>query len=118
MAPTIVTRAGKPYLLTGSPGGSTIINTVLQVLLNVLDHRMPVEQAVTSPRIHHQWQPDIVRYEIGAISDGVAEQLRAMGHKGLTGSRFGIGDANTILIEGGILEGVSDPRNVGGVAGL
>jgi gamma-glutamyltranspeptidase/glutathione hydrolase len=117
MAPTIVTRAGKPVLLTGSPGGSTIINTVLQVVLNVLDHRMPVEQAVTSPRIHHQWLPDIVRYEIGAISDDVADQLRAMGHKGLTGSRFSIGDANTIYLDGTALEGVSDPRNAGGVAG-
>lgn len=117
MAPTIVTRDGKPYLLTGSPGGSTIINTVLQVVLNVLDHGMPVEQAVASPRIHHQWLPDIVRYEIGAISDEVAAELRAMGHKGLTGSRFGIGDANTILIDADRFEGVSDPRNVGGVAG-
>jgi len=117
MAPTIVTREGKPVLLTGSPGGSTIINTVLQVVLNVLDHRMPVEQAVTSPRIHHQWLPDIVRYEIGAISDDVADQLRAIGHKGLTGSRFSIGDANTIYLDGTALEGVSDPRNAGGVAG-
>jgi gamma-glutamyltranspeptidase/glutathione hydrolase len=118
MAPTIVTRDGKPVLLTGSPGGSTIINTVLQVVLNVLDHRMDAEKAVASPRIHHQWMPDNVRYETGAMSDATAEALRAMGHKGLAGSGFGIGDANTIRIEGGTLEGVSDPRNVGGVAGF
>lgn len=118
MAPTIVTRAGKPVLVTGSPGGSTIINTVLQVVLNVIDHGMNAEDAVTSPRIHHQWLPDIVRYEIGAMSDTTEAALRAMGHKGLSGSRFSIGDANTIRIDGPVLEGASDPRNVGGVAGF
>jgi gamma-glutamyltranspeptidase/glutathione hydrolase len=118
MAPTIITRDGKPVLLTGSPGGSTIINTVLQVVLNVLDHGMDAETAVASPRIHHQWMPDNVRYETGAMSDATAEALRAMGHKGLAGSGFGIGDANTIRIDGDTLEGVSDPRNVGGVAGF
>lgn len=118
MTPTIVTRDGKPVLLTGSPGGSTIINTVLQVVLNVLAHDMDAETAVSSPRIHHQWLPDIVRYEIGAISDEAAEELRNMGHKGLTGSRFSIGEANTILLENGVLHGVSDTRVEGGVAGF
>jgi gamma-glutamyltranspeptidase / glutathione hydrolase len=117
MAPTIVTRDGKPVLLTGSPGGSTIINTVLQVLLNVLDHGMSAAQAVASPRLHHQWMPNNVRYENGALSDEVASALRSMGHQQLTGGRFGIGDANTISIDNGMLEGVSDPRNAGGVAG-
>src|SRR5690606_6401099 len=71
-----------------------------------------------SPRIHHQWLPDNVRYETGAMSDEVANALRAMGHKGLSGSGFGIGDANSIGIANGVLTGVSDPRNVGGVAGF
>ncbi|HEY0961174.1 MAG TPA: gamma-glutamyltransferase [Pseudomonadales bacterium] len=118
MTPTIVMRDDKPVLLTGSPGGSTIINTVLQVVINVIDHGMDAEAAVASPRIHHQWMPDNVRYENGAISAEAAEALRAMGHKGLTGGGFGIGDANTIMIDGDTLEGVSDPRNVGGVAGF
>ncbi len=118
MAPTIITRDGKPVLLTGSPGGSTIINTVLQVVINVLDHNMDAEAAVASPRIHHQWMPDNVRYETGAMSDETANALRAMGHKGLAGAGFGIGDANTIRVDNGVLEGVSDPRNVGGVAGF
>ncbi len=118
MAPTIITRDGKPVLLTGSPGGSTIINTVLQVVINVLDHKMDAEAAVASPRIHHQWMPDNVRYETGAMSEETASALRAMGHKGLVGGGFGIGDANTIRIDGEVLEGVSDPRNVGGVAGF
>ena len=78
---------------------------------------MSVEAAVTSPRIHHQWLPDTVRFEIGAISDEVAAQLEAIGHKNLNGSRFPIGDANTIYVGENFVEGVSDPRNVGGVAG-
>jgi gamma-glutamyltranspeptidase/glutathione hydrolase len=118
MTPTIVMRDGKPVLVTGSPGGSTIINTVLQVVLNVLDHHMNVEAAVASPRIHHQWLPDTVRYETGAMTDEVANELRAMGHKGLSGSGFGIGDANSIGIDNGTFTGTSDPRSVGGVAGF
>lgn len=118
MTPTIVTRDGEVVLVTGSPGGATIINTVLQVVLNVLTHGMELEEAVSRPRIHHQWQPDMVRYETGAITDAALEQLRAMGHKGLTGAGFGIGDANSILLRDGVLTGVSDPRNVGGVAGV
>jgi len=118
MTPTIVTRDGKVLLVTGSPGGATIINTVLQVLLNVLAHDLDVEEAVGRPRIHHQWQPDIVRFETGAIAEPALEQLRAMGHKGLTGAGFGIGDANTIMVQDGTLIGVSDPRNEGGVAGF
>ncbi len=118
MTPTIVTQAGKPVLITGSPGGSVIINTVLQVVLNVIDHGMDAESAVSSPRIHHQWQPDNVRYETGAISDAVAAELTTMGHKGLTGSRFGMGNANSIKIDNAIIEGVSDPREAGGVAGF
>ncbi len=117
MAPTIVTRAGKLVMVTGSPGGSTIINTVLEVVVNVLDHGMTADKAVSSPRFHHQWMPDNVRYETGAFSDEVVAELKKMGHKGVNGSGFGIGDANTIVKQDGVLQGVSDPRNVGGVAG-
>jgi gamma-glutamyltranspeptidase / glutathione hydrolase len=118
MTPTIVMKNGELVLVTGSPGGSTIINTVLQVVINVLDHGMNAEKAVNSPRFHHQWMPDNVRYETGAFSDSVATELKVMGHKGLSGSGFGIGDANTIVKKDEVLEGVSDTRNVGGVAGF
>ncbi len=118
MTPTIVSRDGTPVLLTGSPGGSTIINTVLQVVINFIDHKMSVDRAVSSPRIHHQWLPDVVRYETGAMSETVEAELQAMGHKGLNGSPFPIGDANSIGYDNGLLEGVSDPRNEGGVAGF
>lgn len=117
MTPTVVSKDGKVVLVTGSPGGATIINTVLQVVLNVVDFGMTADEAVSKPRIHHQWMPDIVRFETGAIEDIALESLRKMGHKGLSGSGFGIGDANTILISDDYIEGVSDPRNVGGVAG-
>jgi len=118
MTPTVVSKDGVPVLLTGSPGGSTIINTVFQVVLNFIDHGMSVEQAVASPRIHHQWLPDVVRYENGAMTEAVEAELESMGHQGLNGSPFPIGDANSISSRNGLIEGVSDPRNEGGVAGF
>lgn len=116
MTPTIVSRDGKTVLVTGSPGGSTIINTVFQVILNTLDHDMSVEEAVASPRIHHQWQPDIVRYEPDAFVDGALKQLESMGHTEMRPGGYGIGDANSILVKDGIMHGVSDPRNDGGAS--
>ena len=116
MTPTIVSRDGKTVLVTGSPGGSTIINTVFQVILNTLDHDMNVEEAVASPRIHHQWQPDIVRYEPDAFVDGALKQLESMGHTEMRPGGYGIGDANSILVKDGIMHGVSDPRNDGGAS--
>ena len=65
MSPTIVLKDGKPVLVTGSPGGSRIISTVLQVIVNVLDYHMDVAAAVAAPRLHHQWLPDEVRIERG-----------------------------------------------------
>lgn len=117
MSPTIVTRDGAPVLITGSPGGSAIINTVFQVVINVIDHDMSIEDAVSKPRFTHQWRPDIVRFEAGAISDDVKRQLEAMGHKGLNESGYYIGEANSILVDEGHIDGMSDPRIVGGVAG-
>jgi gamma-glutamyltranspeptidase/glutathione hydrolase len=117
MTPTIIKKNGQVTLITGSPGGSTIINTVLQVILNVLDHGMSVEDAVAAPRIHHQWMPDMVRYEPGAIPPAALKELKNMDYKGLTEGAYGIGDANTIEITDSEVIGVSDPRNVGGVAG-
>ncbi len=63
MTPTIVLKDGKPFLVTGSPGGPTIINTVLLVLTNVIDFHMSVTQAVDAPRFHHQWKPDVIDHE-------------------------------------------------------
>lgn len=116
MTPTIVTRNNQPVLVTGSPGGATIINTVLQVIVNVLDHGMSVEDAVASPRFHHQWQPDALRYETGAFAEGVLQALEALGYQQISGAGFSLGDANSISIDGQTITATSDPRNVGGAA--
>ncbi|MEM7364569.1 MAG: gamma-glutamyltransferase [Pseudomonadota bacterium] len=118
MSPTIVTRDGEPVLVTGSPGGSTIIMTTLQVVINVIDHEMPIEDAVAQPRIHHQWRPERVTHERYALSKETRDALEAMGHE-LSASRWGrgIGDANSIEIKDGVLRGTKDPRAVGAAIG-
>ena len=119
MTPTIVTRGDRFILITGSPGGSTIITTTLQVILNVIDHGFDLEEAVNVPRFHHQWQPNNVRFEAG-IKQSVIEELEAMGHVDLQvlPERFRIGDANSILKYRGSIMATSDRRNDGGAAGF
>ena len=80
MTPTIVLKDGKPFLVTGSPGGSRIITAVLQVITNVIDFHMPIDEAVSAPRLHHQWEPDEVYAEPGFAAD-VLDALKARGHK-------------------------------------
>jgi gamma-glutamyltranspeptidase / glutathione hydrolase len=80
MTPTIVLRNGRPVLITGSPGGSRIITVVLQIVLNVIDHRMSVAQAVHAPRIHHQWVPDEVVVE-ASLPSATVKALEARGHQ-------------------------------------
>ncbi len=79
MTPTIVLKDGKPFLITGSPGGSRIITAVLQVIANVIDFHMPVDKAVSAPRLHNQWQPDETYVEPGFAPD-VLDALKARGH--------------------------------------
>ena len=116
MTPTIVLKDGEPYLATGSPGGSTIITTVLQVLVNVIDHGMDLAAAVAAPRIHHQWQPDAVVLETDALTTQTRSALEKMGHANLREIGRGIGDANSAMRTSTGLIGVSDPRNAGAVA--
>jgi gamma-glutamyltranspeptidase/glutathione hydrolase len=119
MTPTIVVDSeGQTRLVTGSPGGSTIITTVLQVVVNVLDHGMDIADAVGLPRFHHQWQPDRVVYEPWGLSPDTLKILTAEGHTlvPLPWGR-GLGDANSVLRVGDELLGMSDPRNRGGAAG-
>ena len=80
MTPTVVMKDGKPFLITGSPGGSRIISTVLQIIVNVIDFHLPVDQAVSAPRVHHQWQPDELSAEPG-ISPEILDGLVKRGHK-------------------------------------
>ncbi len=108
MSPTIIRRDGKNYLVTGSPGGSRIITTTLQVVLNVIDHNMNIQSAVSAPRVHHQWLPDEIRIEQG-ISPDTVQLLEDKGHKVVTGSAMGA--IQSILIDSdGTLYGGADPR--------
>ena len=118
MTPTIVLKDGEPFFVTGSPGGSTIITTVLQVLVNAIDHGMGLEDAVAAPRLHHQWLPDRVVFEQGALSPEAQSTLAELGHINLAEIAFRIGDANSAMRIGERLIGVSDPRNPGGAAGF
>jgi gamma-glutamyltranspeptidase/glutathione hydrolase len=111
MTPTIVTRNGRLAFALGSPGGPTIINTVLQVTLNVIDHRMNIQQAVSTTRIHHQWLPDQVRHEPFGLSPDVVRALEARGHRFASPSYMGDAEAVMIDPETGFRLGASDPRN-------
>lgn len=113
MSPTIVLKDGKPVLVTGSPGGSRIISTVLQVIVDVLDYRMDVAAAVSAPRLHHQWMPDEVRVERG-FPEPVLAQLKAMGHDIV--EPMGQTSANSIAVIGDELVGAPDPRTRGAEA--
>jgi gamma-glutamyltranspeptidase/glutathione hydrolase len=110
MSPTIVLKDGKPVLVTGSPGGSRIISTVLQVIVNVIDYRMDVAAAVAAPRLHHQWLPDEVRVERGLAEDTLAA-LRAKGHRVV--EPMGQTSANSIAVTPDGLLGAPDPRTRG-----
>ena len=115
MTPTLVTRDGAPFLITGSPGGSTIITTVLQVIMNVIDHGMSLAEAVGSPRFHHQWFPDAIQFGPRALSPDTLDLLQEKGHQ--LRPRSDIGDANSILIKDGAYWGVKDPREFGSALG-
>jgi gamma-glutamyltranspeptidase/glutathione hydrolase len=81
MTPTIITKDGKPVLILGTPGGSRIITTVLQTILNVVDFQMNIQEAVDAPRIHNQWQPDVTNTERYALSPDTRKVMESMGHR-------------------------------------
>ncbi len=120
MSPTIVTRDGKPVLITGSPGGSTIITTTLQVIINVIDHGMNIDDAVSLPRFHHQWKPDSIYFDRFALSADTRKRLNEMKHINMQDARFGrgIGDANSIMFKDGMIHGIKDPRYEGAAIGF
>ena len=90
MTPTIVSKDGKPYLVIGSPGGRTIINTVFQTVLNVLGYDMPIDRAIEAMKIHHQWLPDTIFYEKDLMSPDTRDALKSMGHKVQEVNRLGL----------------------------
>jgi gamma-glutamyltranspeptidase/glutathione hydrolase len=115
MVPTIVTKNGKTVLITGSPGGRTIINTVFTVVLNVTEFGMSVRAAVDAPRMHHQWLPDSVAIERTGAPEDLVQKLNAMGHMVTTGGAQG--DANSIAIDtSGTAWGANDRRSPDGRA--
>jgi gamma-glutamyltranspeptidase / glutathione hydrolase len=115
MTPTIVSRNGKVVLITGSPGGRTIINTVFNVVLNVTEFGMDVRAAVDAARLHHQWLPDQVTIERADGSDELAGRLQKMGHTVRTGGAQG--DANSIGVDAsGLAWGAADTRSPDGKA--
>jgi gamma-glutamyltranspeptidase / glutathione hydrolase len=113
MTPTIVLKDDKPFLITGSPGGSRIITTVLQIVTNMIDRSMPLAQAVSAPRLHHQWLPDEVVAEPGVTSDLIAA-LQARGHRVVVGRNAT--SANSIAVTTNGFAGVADTRTRGALA--
>jgi len=118
MSPTVVTKDGELFMVIGTPGGSTIITTVLQVIMNAVDHGMNIEEAVAATRIHHQWLPDTLYIERAGLPTDVLENLKRMGHKFKVQEGYN-GNAQAIMVdpETGILLGASDPRGEGRAAG-
>jgi len=113
MTPTIVLRNGKPVIVTGSPGGSRIITAVLQVLLNVIDYRMTIADAVQAPRIHHQWLPDETMVEAG-VSPTLIKALQARGHNVKVWPTFTSTPSIVVTPQG--LIGAADTRTRGALA--
>jgi len=113
MTPTIVTKDGRNFMVIGTPGGPTIITTVLQCIMNVIDHGMGIQEAVSAPRFHHQWLPDVIRCEEerGVFSEETKARLKELGHEFKASI---IGDAQGIIIdpETGMLTGGADPRRL------
>jgi gamma-glutamyltranspeptidase/glutathione hydrolase len=118
MSPTLVFGPdGRLLLAVGSPGGSTIPSTVAWVILNVLDGDMPLDQALGTPRIHHQWRPDVVVAEPGALQAATRRALEARGHR-VEELRLPFGNPQAVRIDPatGWSEGASEPRLEGRAA--
>jgi gamma-glutamyltranspeptidase/glutathione hydrolase len=116
MSPTILAKDGQLFMVTGSPGGRTIINTVLMTILNVVDFGMNAQEAVDAGRIHHQWLPDRLSMERYGFSADTIAKLKAMGHNVAEAGSQGV--AEVIVVKDGILEGGVDGRAPdGGAAG-
>lgn len=116
MTPTIITENGKLRMAVGAPGGSTIITTVLQSILNVLVYEMDVRQAISAPRIHHQWQPDRLNVEQRGLDPLTISDLQRRGHQIYQRGNWGNANAIVVRPDGG-LEGAADPRGEGTAAG-
>ncbi|WP_370457563.1 gamma-glutamyltransferase [Rufibacter sp. XAAS-G3-1] len=109
MTPTILEKDGELFMVVGTPGGSTIITSVFQAILNVVDHGMGMQQAVAAPRFHHQWLPDRIETEAKALSPEVREALQKKGHALQNRGNYGAVDG-ILRLKDGTWEGGADPR--------
>ena len=109
MTPTIIEKDAQLYMVVGTPGGATIITSVFQVIMNVIEFRMPLKDAVQKQRFHHQWLPDLIYHEKNTFDEITAKKLKSMGH--VLRERVGIGQVEAILIgPDGKMEGAADRR--------
>ncbi len=115
MSPSLVLKNGDLFMVTGSPGGSTIISTTLESMLNVIDFGMNIQQAVDAPRIHNQWLPDHTKVESGYLTEPVKQKLEAMGHSFNVVRSWGADEAIRRRADGS-LEGANDRRRPAGLA--
>jgi gamma-glutamyltranspeptidase/glutathione hydrolase len=116
MTPTLLAQDGKLFLVIGSPGGRTIIHTVLLNILNVIDFGMNIREANDAPRFHHQWLPDLIRYEQWGLSPDTVALLEQRGHSLKAGERQGSAAGILVNAEDGMLEGASDRSAPDGAA--
>jgi gamma-glutamyltranspeptidase/glutathione hydrolase len=116
MAPTILLRDGKLFMVLGAPGGPRIITAVLQVILNVVDFGMNIQDAVDFPRFHHQWMPDKLSLE-PEISPDTVQLLKARGHEVDHSPGLVLASVEAIVVDGGWLQGAHDGRRAGKAAG-
>ena len=119
MTPTIVEEKGRLRMVVGTPGGPTIITSVFQTIVNHLDYGMTIQDAVRTPRFHHQWLPDRISVEIGrSLPNSTCSILRAMGHTFFERPSMGRVDAISVDISSGTLHGGADPRGDDSVSGM
>jgi gamma-glutamyltranspeptidase/glutathione hydrolase len=117
MSPTILLRDGHVFMVVGAPGGSRIPTEVLGVIQNVVDHGMTIAQAVAAPRVHHQYLPDVVQLEPGALTPEAASRLRAAGFAlRQLDQPWGLAEAILVDPATGAVTGAADPRREGGAA--
>ncbi|MBW7916761.1 MAG: gamma-glutamyltransferase [Trueperaceae bacterium] len=116
MSPTVITKDGEVFMVTGSPGGSRIITITLESIMNVIDHGMDVQEAIDAPRIHHQWLPDTLYVEKYALSADTRAILEQMGHSISEGGSWGSAEAILRDLATGTLYGANDSRRPQGAA--
>ncbi len=118
MSPTIITKNGKIFMVTGSPGGARIITITLESILNVIDHKMDIQAAIDTPRIHHQWMPDTIYVEENAVTPEVRKELEADGYKFTENRSWGSDEGIIIGVKNGkrVLYGANDARAIAGAA--